>query len=353
MKRHTQKLVTFILILSIICGLGQAAFAAAFTDVSPSAWYAQAVEYVSENGLMSGTGGGKFSPGTPMTRAMLATVLHRMDGSLVPAKAHGFSDVPGGAYYERAVAWAAENGIVSGVGGGRFGSGSHITRQDLAVMLYRYGSFKGYDLSVSGDLSIFSDSSRVAGYARQAMQWAVGASIMQGDSGRLMPTGDASRAQVAVMLMRFAQHTAGSQPTPPATPTPTPAPTPAPTPQPTPVPEKHRLQVTVNGQNFYGEIYNNETARAFVAMLPMSLNMQELNGNEKYHYFDRALPTNASRPEGIHTGDLMLYGNNCLVLFYKDFTTSYSYTPLGRLENPTGLAQALGDGSVLITFSLT
>ena len=88
-------------------------------------------------------------------------------------------------------------------------------------------------------------------------------------------------------------------------------------------------------------------------MLPMSLNMQELNGNEKYHYFDRALPTNASRPEGIHTGDLMLYGNNCLVLFYKDFTTSYSYTPLGRLENPTGLAQALGDGSVLITFSLT
>ena len=345
MKRHIQKLVSFILILTIICGLGPTAFAAAFADVSPSSWYAQAVEYVSENGLMSGTGGGKFSPGTPMTRAMLATVLYRMDGSPIPAKAHGFSDVPGGSYYERAVAWAAENGIVSGIGCGRFGSENHITRQDLTVMLYRYSNFKGYDISAADNLAGFSDSSRVAGYARQAMQWAVGASIMRGDSGRLMPTGDASRAQVAVMLMRFAQHTAGSQPTPPVTPTPTSAPT--------PVPEEHRLQVTVNGQNFYGEIYDNETARAFVAMLPMSLNMQELNGNEKYHYFDRALPTNASRPEGIHTGDLMLYGNNCLVLFYKDFTTSYSYTPLGRLENPTGLAQALGDGSVLITFSLT
>ena len=156
---------------------------------------------------------------------------------------------------------------------------------------------------------------------------------------------------LSLMLMRFAQHTVGSQPTPPATPTPTPAPTPAPTPQPTPAPEKHRLQVTVNGQNFYGEIYDNETARAFVAMLPMSLNMQELNGNEKYHYFDRVLPTNASCPEGIHTGDLMLYGNNCLVLFYKDFTTSYSYTPIGRLDDPTGLERALGSGSAQITFS--
>lgn len=337
MKKLSCRLLSIFLSLTILCGLGQTAFAAAFTDISPSAWYAQAVDYVSENGLMSGTGGGKFSPNTPMSRAMLATVLHRMDGSPIPAKAHGFSDVPGGAYYERAVAWAAENGIVSGIGGGRFGSEKHITRQDLAVMLYRYGNFKEYDLSAAGDLSKFSDSSRVAGYARQAMQWAVGAGIMQGDSGRLMPTGDASRAQVAVMLMRFAQNTADSQPTP----------------QPTPTPEEHRLQVTVNGQNFYGEIYDNETARAFAAMLPVSVNMQELNGNEKYHYFDSALPTNASRPEGIHTGDLMLYGNNCLVLFYEDFTTSYSYTPLGRLENPTGLAQALGSGSAQVAFSLT
>lgn len=335
MKRHTQKLVTFILILSIICGLGQTAFAAAFTDVSPSAWYAQAVEYVSENGLMSGTGGGKFSPGIPMTRAMLATVLHRMDGSPVPAKPHGFSDVPGGAYYERAVAWAAENGIVSGIGGGRFGSGSHITRQDLAVMLYRYGNFKGYDISAADSLAGFSDSSRVAGYARQAMQWAVGEGIMQGDSGRLMPTGDASREQVASMLMRFAQNVADAEPGP----------------EPTPTPESNRFQITVNSQTFHGELYDNETTKEFASMLPMTLTMQELNGNEKYHYFDSALPTNASHPTGIHAGDLMLYGNNCLVLFYEDHTTSYSYTPIGRLDDPAGLERALGSGSADITFS--
>lgn len=83
----------------------------------------------------------------------------------------------------------------------------------------------------------------------------------------------------------------------------------------------------------------------------MTLNMQELNGNEKYHYFDSALPTNASRPTGIHTGDLMLYGNNCLVLFYEDFATSYSYTPIGRLDDPAGLEKALGSGSAQITFS--
>lgn len=149
MKRLPHRLLSIFLSLTILCGLEQTAFAAAFTDTDPSAWYAQAVDYVSENVLMSGTGGGKFSPNIPMSRAMLATVLHRMDAAPAPTSAASFSDVPHGAYYEQAVAWAAENRIVSGIGGGRFGSENHITRQDLAVMLYRYGSFKGYDLSAA------------------------------------------------------------------------------------------------------------------------------------------------------------------------------------------------------------
>lgn len=256
MKRHIRKVLSALLSFAILCSLGQTVFAANFTDVGPSAWYAQAVGYVSENGLMSGTGGGKFSPNTPMTRAMLATVLHRMDGSPAPTSAHGFSDVPQGAYYEQAVAWAAENRIVSGIGGGRFGSESHITRQDLTVMLYRYSSFKGYDISAADSLAGFSDSSRVAGYARQAMQWAVRAGILHGDSGRLMPAGNATRAQVAVMLMNFAQNVVGTGPV--------------------PDPESKRFQITLNGQTFDGELYDNETARAFTAMLPVTLNMQEL-----------------------------------------------------------------------------
>ena len=331
MKRQIRKVISALLSFAILCGLGQTVFAANFTDVGPSAWYAQAVGYVSENGLMSGTGSGKFSPSTPMTRAMLATVLYRMDGSPVPTKAHGFSDVPSGAYYERAVAWAAENGIVSGIGGRRFGSESHITRQDLTVMLYRYSNFKGYDISAASSLTSFSDSNRVAGYARQAMQWAVGAGILHGDSGRLMPAGNATRAQVAVMLMNFAQNVVGTGPA--------------------PDPESNWFQITVNGQTFDGEFYDNETAKAFAAMLPATLDMQELNGNEKYYFFDSSLPTNASRPSGIHTGDLMLYGNNCLVLFYEDFATSYSYTPIGRLNDPAGLERVLGAGSAQITFS--
>lgn len=171
----------------------------------------------------------------------------------------------------------------------------------------------------------------LAGYARQAIQWAVGAGIMHGDSGRLMPSGDATRAQVAVMLMQFAQNVVNAEPA--------------------PAPERNQLQITVNGQSFHGELYDNETAKAFASMLPMTLSMQELNENEKYHYFDSSFPANPSRPSGIHTGNLMLYGNNCLVLFYEDFATSYSYTPIGRLDDPAGLKRALGAGDVRVTFS--
>jgi len=110
-----------------------------------------------------------------------------------------------------------------------------------------------------------------------------------------------------------------------------------------PVQTKHiKIKITVNGKVFTGELYDDDAAHAFANMLPLTLSIDELNGNEKYHFFDSSLPTDPFRPAGIHTGDLMLYGNNCLVLFYKDFTSSYSYTPLGRLNNPAGLAAALG-----------
>lgn len=345
MKRVT----AIVLSLLLICSLSFTAFAASFEDVSAGIWFEQAVEFVSEKGLMSGTGNNRFSPGTPMSRAMLAAVLYRLDGSPAHSEPCRFTDVPQNAYYRQAVAWAAEQEIVSGIGGGRFAPERNISRQDLAVMLYRYGNHKGYALVSSDDLSRFSDQTQVAGYARQAMEWAVGAGILQGDAGKLMPTGSATRAQVAVMLMRFLQNVVPDQPN---IPSPTPIPTPAPTPQPTPVPEESRLLIRVNGQRFYAELYDNESAKALEAMLPLTLDMQELNGNEKYYFFDNPLPTNASRPAGIHIGDLMLYGNNCLVLFYKDFTTSYSYTPLGRLDDPTGLAAALGAGSVTLEFSL-
>ena len=112
------------------------------------------------------------------------------------------------------------------------------------------------------------------------------------------------------------------------------------------------ITLTVGEQAFSATLLDNETAKEFAAMLPMTLDMSELNGNEKYFYMDDSLPTNAEQPGQIHTGDLMLYGDSCLVLFYKTFSSGYSYTRLGRVDDPSGLAEALGAGSVTATFSL-
>ncbi|NBH14462.1 hypothetical protein D3Z36_09810 [Lachnospiraceae bacterium] len=115
---------------------------------------------------------------------------------------------------------------------------------------------------------------------------------------------------------------------------------------------RQRIWITVGEQDFSAELYDNTAAEAWLEQMPMTLEMNELNSNEKYYYFSESLPTNPERPSAIHTGDLMLYGQSCLVLFYKDFETSYSYTPLGRMEDATGLAEALGGGNVTVSFRL-
>ena len=114
--------------------------------------------------------------------------------------------------------------------------------------------------------------------------------------------------------------------------------------------EETKMNVIINGKTFTAVLEANASARAFAERLPLSVNMTELNGNEKYYRLPERLPPNDSRPKEIHTGDLMLYGGDCVVLFYKDFSTSYSYTRLGRIENPSGLAEALGPDDIPITF---
>ena len=115
-------------------------------------------------------------------------------------------------------------------------------------------------------------------------------------------------------------------------------------------PDMLKIEIIAENQTFSATLYDNAAAKALMDMLPLTLNMSELNGNEKYYYLDTSLPTNASRPSGIKTGDIMLYGNSCLVLFYESFSTSYSYTPIGHIDDPAGLAAALGGGSVQVTF---
>jgi hypothetical protein len=111
-----------------------------------------------------------------------------------------------------------------------------------------------------------------------------------------------------------------------------------------------KMKITIGSAVFTATLNNNATATAFKAMLPLTINMSELNGNEKFYYFSATLPTNASSGGNIQVGDLMLYGNNCLVLFYEGFNTSYSYTRLGKIDNTAGLVAALGTGSVTVKF---
>ena len=111
-----------------------------------------------------------------------------------------------------------------------------------------------------------------------------------------------------------------------------------------------KMKITIGSDVFMATLNNNATAIAFKAMLPLTIKMTELNGNEKYSDLPNALPANASNPGTIQNGDLMLYGSNTLVLFYKTFSTSYSYTRIGRIENPSGLSSALGSGNVTVTF---
>ena len=114
--------------------------------------------------------------------------------------------------------------------------------------------------------------------------------------------------------------------------------------------ENTSVIITVNGKEFNAVFYNNETANAFINMMPLTLNMNELNGNEKYYNLSTTLPVNSERVGSIKKGDIMLYGSNCIVIFYESFNTSYSYTKIGYIENTDNLTAALGSGSVSVSF---
>lgn len=180
--------------------------AMSFTDVKSNDWYYSSVRYAYDNGLFSGVSHDSFGPGDSMDRSMLATVLYSLDGKPAAGKS-GFADVAEGAWYADAVAWAAEHGIVSGVGGGAFTPGGTITREQLAVMLYRYAQYKGYDVSKTADLSGYADQDKLSDWAAQAVQWACGSGLMNGRSAaQLAPEGTLTRAEAATMLKAFCEN---------------------------------------------------------------------------------------------------------------------------------------------------
>ena len=175
-----------------------------FTDVSEKDWFYGDVMFVYENGLMLGTSKALFSPHGTATRGMMATILWRMEGSPAPKGKNSFTDVEAGKWYADAITWTAENGIFAGYGKDKFGPDDPITREQLAAIFYRYADYKGYDLTVKGNLDKFKDADKITDYAKTAMQWAVGSGLMKGKSGNLLdPQGTATRAEIAAMLHRF------------------------------------------------------------------------------------------------------------------------------------------------------
>lgn len=179
-----------------------------FTDIQKTDWYFDAAGYVYQKGLMSGTSATTFGPNVTTTRGMIVTILHRMEGKPAAAGA-SFTDVQKGQYYADAVAWAAANGIVTGYGNSAFGPNDTITREQLASILYRYASYKKYDVSKRVDLSAFADAGKIHSYATEAISWANANELINGvGNAMLSPETGATRAQVAAILMRFCENIA-------------------------------------------------------------------------------------------------------------------------------------------------
>lgn len=177
-----------------------------FADVPSGSWYYDDVAYVYDTGLMTGLTVTAFGPNLSTTRGMIVTILWRMENE--PAAKHGcpFADVRRGSYYEQAIAWASENGIVTGFDASTFAPDQAITREQLAAILFRFAAYRGMDaVTLRENLSSFQDQAAISAYAVSALNWAVGEGLMQGTGDKLEPTGSATRAQVAAMLRRFMQ----------------------------------------------------------------------------------------------------------------------------------------------------
>ena len=206
--RNLKRMAAFLTALILCLGLPVTAFAAetdtGFSDVDAGDWYAEAAVYCRDNGLMNGTTATTFSPNATMTRAQLCAVLYRMAGSPEMTGRDAFTDTPDGAWYEDAILWAVRNHIMSGYTASTFGPHDPITREQLVAILWRYA---GSPAAEAGFLSRFADAASVSGYAADAMRWAVSTGLIGGmGDGTLAPRGNATRAQVATILMRFVKN---------------------------------------------------------------------------------------------------------------------------------------------------
>lgn len=302
-----------------------------FSDVDSSASYAEAVRWAADRGYISGYPDGRFGVNDPVTRAQTAAIFYRAAGSPNVSGTTSFSDVQAAAYYRDAAIWTESSGLISGYPDGRFGVNDPVTRQQLVTILWRWAG------SPDASAEDYIDENTISGYAQAAVDWSRSGNILAGrEDGRFAPYDSAARLEVVSALYQYmaqadskGQESNGSEGN-----------------------AMPQLKIEAGGQTFTATLLDNPTTRALLDRLPMTISMSELNGNEKYYYFPESLPTNSQRPGNIHVGDLMLYGSDCLVLFYESFSSGYSYTRLGTVDDPNGLAAALGSGSVKVIFQI-
>ena len=205
MKRLLYIFTCILTFLALVVGTGSTVYAHPFKDVGKE-WYTDGIDFCYENELMNGTTETMFKPNDPMSRAMLVTVLYRIEGSPDVAIEHPFLDFDPGSWFDAPVSWAYQNSIVNGFSEYAFAPGHNITRQQMVVIFYRYASSEGYDVSGQADLSGYMDASEVADYAHDAFEWAVSVGIISGVSAtELVPNGSATRAQCATIIKRFVE----------------------------------------------------------------------------------------------------------------------------------------------------
>ena len=203
MKLLKRQWMTLLCTAALTAGLTLSAGAAGtFADVPAGAWYEEAVASAAEKGYMTGVDGTHFAPEARVTRATVVTVLWRMAGSPAASASAGFSDVSAGTWYAGAVDWAAQAGIVGGDGQGRFRPDDNVTRQELAVLVARYDESQGTPMA-EGALNLFSDAAQISDWATDGVAHAVGMGWLEGAGGKIDPQGTASRAQLAAILERM------------------------------------------------------------------------------------------------------------------------------------------------------
>ena len=295
-------LSVFLSVCALLSGMGTAKAASGFTDVDSGAYYAAAVDWAVANGITTGTTPSTFSPNRICTEWEILTFLQR---------ANGFQPVSAPDAAKLCTRSAAVTYLWQAAGSPKAASGTAFT-------------------------DIPADSS-----CREAVVWAVEHQITNGtgDGSTFSPDETCTRAQIVTFLYRARDiwndtSSHGEQPS---------------ETEDTTMPQ---VKIEAGGQTFTATLQDNPTARALLEQLPMTISMGELNGNEKYFYLPDALPANSQKPGSIHAGDLMLYGSDCLVLFYKSFSSSYSYTQIGSIDDPANLAAALGRGSIDVTIQM-